>query len=33
MDKYLRIGIDRVGNLLEIVYHEIDENTDLIFHA
>ncbi|MDR1467973.1 MAG: hypothetical protein LBT00_01625 [Spirochaetaceae bacterium] len=32
-DKYLRIGVDRTGNLLEIVYHEIDENTGLIFHA
>jgi hypothetical protein len=27
------LGIDRAGNLLEIVYHEIDGHTDLIFHA
>jgi hypothetical protein len=32
-DKYLRLGVDRSGNLLEIVYHEIDENTALVFHA
>jgi hypothetical protein len=32
-DKYLRLGIDRAGNLLEIVYHEIDGHTGLIFHA
>ncbi|GMO19375.1 MAG: hypothetical protein Ta2A_26930 [Treponemataceae bacterium] len=32
-DKYLRLGVDRVGNLLEIVYHEIDDRTDIIFHA
>ncbi|MDR1229770.1 MAG: hypothetical protein LBK61_00045 [Spirochaetaceae bacterium] len=32
-DKYLRLGIDQAGNLLKIVYHEIDGHTDLIFHA
>jgi hypothetical protein len=32
-EKYLRLGVDRAGNLLEIVYHEIDERTILIFHA
>ncbi|MDR1301123.1 MAG: hypothetical protein LBK43_01455 [Treponema sp.] len=32
-DKYLRLGVDRAGNLIEIVYHEIDERTYLIFHA
>jgi hypothetical protein len=32
-DKYLRLGVDQAGNLLEIVYHEIDGRTDLIFHA
>ncbi|GHV07495.1 hypothetical protein FACS189485_17930 [Spirochaetia bacterium] len=32
-DKYLRLGVDRAGNLLEIVYHEIDDHTDVIFHV
>ena len=32
-DTYLRLGVDRSGNLLEIVYHEIDEHTAVIFHA
>jgi len=32
-DKYLRLGVDHAGNLLEIVYHEIDEQNVLIFHA
>ncbi|GAB6390863.1 MAG: hypothetical protein MdMp014T_0236 [Treponematales bacterium] len=32
-EKYLRLGIDPAGNPLEIVYHEIDERTVLIFHA
>jgi hypothetical protein len=32
-DKSLRLGVDRAGNLIEIIYHEIDERTVLIFHA
>jgi len=32
-NKYLRIGFDRSGNLLEIMYNEIDEHTVNIFHA
>jgi hypothetical protein len=32
-DIYLRLGVDRAGNLLEIVYHEIDVYTVVIFHA
>jgi hypothetical protein len=32
-DIYLRLGVDRCGDLLEIVYHEIDEHTAVIFHA
>ena len=32
-NKYIRIGFDRSGNLLEIMYNEIDEHTVNIFHA
>ena len=32
-DKYLRLGFDKAGNLLEIIYNEIDENSVNIFHA
>jgi len=32
-NKYIRIGFDRTGNLLEIMYNEIDEHTVNIFHA
>jgi hypothetical protein len=32
-NKYLRLGFDRSGNLLEIMYNEIDEHTANIFHA
>jgi len=32
-NKYIRIGFDRVGNLLEIMYNEIDEYSVNIFHA
>jgi len=32
-DKYLRLGFDKSGNLLEIIYNEIDENSVNIFHA
>jgi len=32
-NKYIRIGFDRSGNLLEIMYNEIDNHTVNIFHA
>jgi len=32
-NKYIRIGFDRSGNLLEIMYNEIDEHTVNVFHA
>jgi len=32
-NKYIRIGFDRAGNLLEIMYNEIDEHTVNIFHV
>lgn len=32
-NKYLRIGFDRGGNLLEIMYNEIDEHNVNIFHS
>jgi len=32
-NKYIRIGFDRSGNLLEIMYNEIDDHTVNIFHA
>jgi hypothetical protein len=32
-NKYIRIGFDCSGNLLEIMYNEIDEHTVNIFHA
>ena len=32
-DKYLMIGFDRNGNLLEILYNIIDETTINVFHA
>jgi hypothetical protein len=32
-NKYLRIGFSRTGNLLEIMYNEIDEHTVNIFHV
>jgi hypothetical protein len=32
-NKYIRIGFDPQGNLLEIMYNEIDEHTAAIFHA
>jgi hypothetical protein len=32
-NKYLRLGFDRSGNLLEIMYNEIDEHTVNVFHA
>jgi len=32
-DKFLWLGVNRAGNLIEIIYHEIDERTALVFHA
>ena len=32
-DKFLRLGFDKAGNLLEIMYNEIDENSVNVFHA
>ena len=32
-NKYIRLGFDRAGNLLEIMYNEIDEHSVNIFHA
>ena len=32
-NKYIRIGFCPVGNLLEIMYNEIDAHTVNIFHA
>ena len=31
--KYLSVGFDKTGNLLEIMYNYIDENTIKVFHA
>jgi hypothetical protein len=32
-DKYLLIGFDRNGNLLEIIYNECGDNVANVFHA
>jgi hypothetical protein len=32
-NRYIVIGFDPVGNLLEIFYNEIDEHTINVFHA
>jgi hypothetical protein len=32
-NKYLLIGFDRVGNPLEILFNQIDEETVNVFHA
>jgi hypothetical protein len=32
-DTYLLIGLDRSGNLLEIIYNELDADTANVFHA
>jgi hypothetical protein len=32
-DKHLVLGFDRSGNLLEILYNIIDENSMNVFHA
>jgi hypothetical protein len=31
--KFIRLGFDRSGNLLEIMYNESDEHTVSVFHA
>ena len=31
--KYLSVGFDKTGNLLEIMYNYIDEKTVKVFHA
>jgi len=31
--KYLSIGFDKTGNLLEIMYNFVDEKTIKVFHA
>jgi hypothetical protein len=31
--KYLSVGFDKTGNLLEIMYNYIDEQTIKVFHA
>ena len=32
-NKYIRLGFDKAGNLLEIMYNEIDEYSINVFHA
>ena len=32
-NKYLRLGVDRAGNLLELMYNKVDNRTNIIFHA
>jgi hypothetical protein len=32
-NKYIRLGFDRTGNLLELMYNELDDHTDIVFHA
>ncbi|MCL2129280.1 MAG: hypothetical protein FWH35_02890 [Treponema sp.] len=32
-NKFIRLGFDRAGNLLELMYNEVDDHTDIIFHA
>ena len=31
--KYLSVGFDKTGNLLEVMYNLIDEQTIKVFHA
>jgi hypothetical protein len=31
--KYLSVGFDKTGNLLEVMYNVIDERTIKVFHA
>ena len=33
MDKHLLIGFDRGGNLLEVMYNDIDDDSINVFHA
>jgi hypothetical protein len=32
-NKYIRIGFDRAGNMIELLYNELDEHTRIVFHA
>ena len=32
-NKYLLIGFDRNGNLIEVIYSDLGENTASVFHA
>jgi uncharacterized DUF497 family protein len=32
-DKYIAVGFDKSGNLLEVMYNHIDEQTVKVFHA
>ena len=32
-NKYIRIGFDHAGNLLELMYNELDDHTAIVFHA
>ena len=32
-NKFLRLGFDKSGNLLEIMYNEIDDNNINVFHV
>jgi hypothetical protein len=32
-NKYLLIGFDMIGNLIEVMYNLVDENTANVFHA
>ena len=32
-NKYLLIGFDKKGNLIEIIYSDLGENTASVFHA
>ena len=32
-DKYIRLGVNRAGNLLVLMYNEVDGHTDIIFHV
>lgn len=33
LDKHLLIGFDRGGNLLEVMYNDIDDDSINVFHA
>jgi hypothetical protein len=32
-NKYIRLGVDCAGNLLELMYNEVDNHTIVMFHA